>query len=68
MSSYFQEGDVVICSTGQAGTVVQLASNQAWVLLANGDFWIGMPNSLRKPQDAEDLALCTLDVDRFAAR
>lgn len=64
----FQEGDVVIVSTGQAGTYLGGTTENSWVLLANGDIWHGLINMLRKPQDQGDLEACPLDVDRFAHR
>ena len=67
-SSYLNEGDVVICPTAQAGTLVQLSGSDAWVLLANGNMWLGLVNCLREPQSAEDLAACVYDVDTFINR
>jgi hypothetical protein len=58
------ESDVVIVSTGQAGTVCQLGP-QIWVLLANGYIWVGSSNQIRYPQDAEDLAACPLNVEKL---
>lgn len=64
----FEEGDVVIVSTGQAGTFLGGTTENCWVLLANGDLWHGMINMMRHPQGQEDLDACPLDVDRFINR
>ncbi len=61
------EGSVVICSTTQAGTVIQ-AGSEVWVLLANGDIWTGPAHGLREPQDQADLDACPLEVERFVER
>jgi hypothetical protein len=62
--SDFQEGDVVICGTGQSGTLVQEGSN-VWILLRNGDLWTGPENRIRHPQDEADLEACPMEVERF---
>jgi hypothetical protein len=63
----FEEGSVVIVSTGQAGTIVDKGKDIC-VLLCNGDLWFGFETQIRTPQDPEDLAACPLDVDRFEGR
>jgi hypothetical protein len=60
-----EEGMVVICSTSQAGTITQIIGNDSWVLLTNGDIWVGQLHDLRLPQNEEDLAACPLNVDRL---
>ena len=64
----FEEGSVVICSTSQAGTLVQVAGKDVWVLLANGDVWVGQAHHIRYPQDQADLDACPLNVDRLEKR
>lgn len=64
----FVEGNVVICSTSQAGTIIQVAGNDIQVLLANGDIWTGAANRIRFPQDKDDLDACPLNVERFEER
>lgn len=63
--SNFNEGSVVICSTSQAGTLVQVAGKDIWVLLQNGDIFVGLAHEVRFPQDATDLAACPLNVNRL---
>lgn len=62
------EGNVVICSTGQAGTFIGIESGQACVLLANSCFWYGNPHQMRIPQSESDLLAAPLEVDRFEGR
>ena len=59
----FVEGSVVICSTSQAGTLVQLAKGDIWVLLRNGDIFTGSVHEIRFPQDDQDLQACPIDVE-----
>jgi len=63
--SSFNDGDVVICGTGQSGTIIQLDGSESWVFLLNGDIWVGAIHQIRFPQDAEDLIACPLNVDRL---
>ena len=63
----FEEGDVVVCATTQAGTVVQIA-DKLWVLLANGDFWFGPETQCDFPQDQAHLDASPREVDRFKGR
>jgi hypothetical protein len=61
----FEEGSVVICLTSQAGTIIQLTSQDVWVLLANKDVWVGPIRAIRFPQDQADLDACPLNVQRI---
>lgn len=62
------EGSVVIVQSGQIGTIVQL-SGDAWVLLSNGNIWIGNANMMHVPQSQEEIdAALALDLDRFEGR
>jgi hypothetical protein len=61
-------GDVVIVSTGQAGTYMDDSEQGAMVFLANGDIWYGLYSIMRRPQDDADLAACPENFDRFAQR
>jgi len=64
-----KEGSVVICATGQAGTVVDDSiDTNICVLLRNSDLWFGPAYQCRLPQSKEDLDACPLDVDRFEER
>ena len=63
-----QNGTVVICQTGQAGTVCDLSGKEAWVLLRNGDIWVGQTNRIRFPQDEADLDAAPIDVDRLESK
>jgi hypothetical protein len=63
-----KEGDVVIVSTGQAGTYCCEGKDQVCVLLANGCLWYGRFHEMRKPQSQEDLETAVLEVDRFKDR
>jgi hypothetical protein len=63
-----KEGDVVIVSTGQAGTYCCGGKEQVCVLLTNGCLWYGKYHEMRLPQSAEDLAAAPLDFDRFKDR
>jgi hypothetical protein len=60
----FVEGDVVICGSGQAGSLAQLAGKDVWVLLQNGDIWVGQTHAIRLPQDKADLESCPLNVEK----
>ena len=64
----FEEGDVVICGTSQAGTLIQIAQDKAWVLLANLDIWYGDAKQCKYPQDQAHLDACPREVDRFKGR
>ena len=46
----FVEGVVVIVGSGQAGTIVEVTGRDVWVLLRNGDVWVGPMNQIRLPQ------------------
>ena len=59
----FVEGSVIICGSGQAGSIVQIAED-VWVLLRNGDIWVGPQHRLRFPQSQEDLDQAPIDVER----
>lgn len=61
-------GTVVICVTGQAGTVVDESGDQVCVLLQNGDLWHGPAHDVRLPQGKEDLEAAIVNVDRFKDR
>jgi hypothetical protein len=63
----FVEGSVVVAGSGQSGCVIQTGKDM-WILLLNGDIWIGPPHTVRFPQDEADLAACPLDVDRLEKR
>lgn len=62
----FAEGDIVICVTSQAGTIAQIAGKDVWVLLQNGDIWVGLTHDIRFPQNQEDLDACPLNIERLA--
>jgi len=69
MMNDFVEGTVVICASTQAGTIIGFSSaTDVMVLLANGDFWMGMLKQCRIPHDADDLAAAPRDIDKFASR
>lgn len=57
-------GDVVIVSTGQAGTIILNSADQFQVLLRNGEIWTGPSAQCRLPQDEADLAAAPIDVER----
>lgn len=61
----FEEGDVVICGSGQAGTIAQICGRSVWVLLRNGNIWIGSMGQIRIPQDEADLEACPIEVERI---
>jgi hypothetical protein len=64
----FVEGVVVICGTGQAGTIVEVIGRDIWVLLRNNDVWVGPMNQCRFPQDQADLDAAPIDVERLEKR
>ena len=68
MDSSFHEGLVLICGSGQAGSVVQIDGSNLWVLLNNGDIWVGPQHQCRTPQDEADLAACPLNVERLEVK
>lgn len=61
-------GSVVIVSTGQAGTLLEMNGVKSCVLLANGDMWHGHSGQAREPQDQADLDAAPLEYDRFEGR
>lgn len=61
----FVEGNVVICTTHQAGTLIHIKLKSVWVLLANGDIWVGNIHDVRLPQDQADLDSCPFNVERL---
>jgi hypothetical protein len=63
--SDFEEGVVVVVSSGQAGTIVEVNGRDIWALLRNNDIWVGPMNQIRLPQGEEDLAACPIDVERL---
>lgn len=63
----YNEGDVVIVGTQQAGTVISLYK-QYCVLLANGNLWYGFESQMHYPTNQEELDACPLEVDRFLNR
>jgi hypothetical protein len=63
----FREGDVVICGTGQAGTVVQAIGRDLMVLTTNGEIWMGSDSHCYHPAD-DVLAAAPLERDRFDER
>lgn len=65
--THFSEGDVVICGTGQAGTVISTDGRDLCVLLANGEIWYGSDSHCYHPDD-DTLAAAPLEVDRFDTR
>ena len=67
MSKEFIEGDVVICGSGQAGTVIQ-SGRDVWVFLRNGDVWTGPAHQIRFPQDQADLDAAPINVERLEAK
>ncbi len=68
MGIELEEGHVVIVSTSQAGTIVQLCGTDAWVLLQNNDLWVGPQKQCQFPQSREHLDACPVDVERFEER
>jgi len=64
----FVEGDVVIVSTGQCGSVIDSYKREVWVLLRNNDIWVGSTGQIRYPQDEADESACPLDVERIEAK
>jgi hypothetical protein len=64
----FVEGVVVIVGSGQAGTIVEVTGRDIWVLLRNGDVWVGPVNQCRLPQDQADLDSAPLNVERLEKR
>ena len=63
----FVEGSVVICGSAQSGTVIQ-TGRDVWVLVLNGDIWVGPSHQCRFPQDQSDLDAAPLNVDRLEKR
>jgi hypothetical protein len=64
----FVEGVVVIVGSGQAGTIVEVTGRDVWVLLRNGDVWIGPMSQIRLPQDQADIDAAPLNVERLEKR
>ena len=62
------EGKVVIVSTGQAGTLIQIDGKDVWVLLRNLDIWTGKLSQIFEPQSKEHLDACPIDVPRIEAK
>lgn len=61
----YKPGNVVIVSTGQAGTLWWITDKEIAVLLANGDIWYGQLYEIRLPQNDADLKACPRDVPKF---
>lgn len=60
------EGNVVMCDqTGQAGTLYSLTSDQAQVLLTNGEIWVGSRKMVHIPLPGE-LEQALYNVERVA--
>lgn len=60
-----KEGDVVIVSTGQIGTVLFIDKDKASVLLATGFIWYGRPYDMRFPQNDDDVEFASKEIDRW---
>lgn len=63
----YKPGDVVIVSTGQAGTV-WFVTHEIGVWLRNGDIWYGPEYEVRFPSSKKELRACPIDVDRWNGR
>jgi hypothetical protein len=63
-----EEGLIVIIGTGQCGTVSEIIGNDIWVLLRNGDIWVGPLNRVRMPQSQEDQDACPVNVERLETK
>lgn len=61
----FIEGKVVVCGSGQAGSIIHTDERNIWVLLRNGNIWVGFINQIRLPQDQADLDACPIEVERI---
>lgn len=59
-----RDGETLICSTGQAGTVIWVAGDAVQLLLRNGEIWTGPVNQCRTPFDAADLEAAPVEVSR----
>lgn len=57
-------GLVVICGSGQAGTLTHINGDAVEVLLRSGEIWTGPSSQVREPQSAEDLAAAPVTVER----
>lgn len=55
---------VLVAPSGQAGTVVSVNGESIWVLLRNGELWVGPSSMIREPQSDEDLAAAPVEVSR----
>lgn len=62
------EGSVVICSTGQAGSLIQIDGKNVWVLLRNNDIFTGTSHQIRIPQGQEDLDAAPIDISRIEVK
>lgn len=58
------EGTVLVCGTGQAGTLINVSGDTFTVLLRNGEIWTGHSSQCRVPQSPDDLASCPLEVEK----
>jgi hypothetical protein len=54
---------VVICTTGQAGTVIWATATDLGIRLRNGDLWAGPSSQCRYPQSREELDAAPKNVD-----
>lgn len=64
----YKAGDVVIVSTGQAGTIWFITDKEVGVWLRNGDIWYGQEYEIRFPSNKKELKACPIDVDRWNGR
>lgn len=64
----FIDGDVVLCGSGQAGTIIMVLKDVVHVLLRNGNIWTGSITQCRFPQSQEDLDCAPLEVERIAPK
>lgn len=60
----YKPGDVVIVSTGQAGTVWMI-THELVVLLRNGDIWYGQEYEARFPSSKKELKECPVDLEKW---
>lgn len=59
---------MILCGTGQAGTVISVTGDSMMVLLRNGEIWNGPTKMCYVPQSASELAAAPVEVERVEPR
>lgn len=61
----YKVGDVVIISSGQAGTIWHITDGIVAVILRCKDIWYGPEYEIRLPSSKKELKACPIELDKW---